>query len=179
VGEAAGWALVGAALLLGCSKSSEEPAGRASTRVLPGADPVAPQATETTPTGSAPRKEWAHDAVEWDGTPGFTTVYQVFTVDSSTTQVDPDDAVVQAARASGASCFAGLQEGPDMRSATIQVTVVPSGSVSRAEVSGASEVEVRDCLKRVGSGLHFSAKEGNMSEGIRSFSIDIHVTRAH
>jgi hypothetical protein len=100
--------------------------------------------------------------------------------------VDPDQAIVQAARVSASACFAGLQGGPDVQSAILEVTVVPSGQVSRSTVhASTSAADVLDCLTRVGNGLHFSSKEENSpkqdskSEGIRSFSIDVTVARPH
>jgi hypothetical protein len=105
-------------------------------------------------------------------------------VETSVVHVDPDQGVLAEARVAGATCFSGLTEGPDVRSAVIRVTVVPSGSVSRTEVEGPSEPDVLDCLRRVGNGLHFSDEAENKenhsgSESIRSFSIDITLTLAH
>jgi hypothetical protein len=174
------------AALAACSKSSGDPQplnlSKNGTRVVPGAPAVRPQAAES-PT----QDPFAEDAGVFDpGTPGQPLVTQVTErIDATAFRVDPDDAVVQAARASGGSCYAGLQEGPEVRGATLSVTVVPGGSVSRTEVFGESDPGVVDCLRRVGDGLHFSSKDDapsakeNAAASIRSFSIDIRVARAH
>jgi hypothetical protein len=170
-------------LLLACSKSSAPEANTVSTRVLPGSIPLGPSPVPTEGTmPSSSNADAGHDFIAYDGAPTTYTVIEK--IDAASIRPDPDLAVVAAAREEGAGCFAALSGGPDVRYAVIQVVVVPGGSVSRAEVSGVSEPEVLDCLRRVGSGLHFSDKTGttkgdNGTEGIRSFSIDIHVSRAH
>jgi hypothetical protein len=180
--------------VVGCSKSSSTiaPLGT-NKRVLPGAvpppttEPVAAP-TEGTPTPTAPM--YAHEAILWDGAP--TTYTLTERIDAAAVRPDPDLAVVQSGREAGAACFSGLQGGPDERYALIQVVVVPTGAVSRAVVSGVAEPDVLDCLRRVGGGLRFSdrtvaptgalggsTRSDNGAEGIRSFSIDIHLSRAH
>jgi hypothetical protein len=183
--------------LVACSKSSgpvQENPVTVSKRVLPGTfEPEGPgpapaaEAPQDTPTSTSSGA--GHEFIAWDGSPTTYTVTEK--IDAASLRPDPNLAVLAAAREEGASCFSGLQGGPDVRYAVIQVVVVPSGSVTRTEVSGASEPEVIDCLRRVGAGLHFSSQEGaggstggttkgdNGTEGIRSFSIDIHVSRAH
>jgi hypothetical protein len=165
--------------VLGCSKSSGavDPIPLSGTRVVPGMRPPAAGATK-------PVDDPFAEDTGGPGPPGAPANYTVTeTIDSSVVRADPDDAVVRAARVSGSSCFAGLQEGPDVRSAVIAVTVIPSGSVSRAEVLGESDPGVVDCLRRVGNDLHFSSQEDvrkdNAAGTIRSFSIDIRVSRAH
>lgn len=164
--------------VLACSKKDEpKPAADLSRgpRVLPGSTPAAPPPPEE-PTAAPLAVAPGHDPVIWDGAPLAYTVTQ--TVDASTVTVDSDLAVVAAARAEGVGCFSGLPE-QAQRSAVIRVTVVPSGSVSRTEVS--SDPEVKDCLTRVGDGLRFSDKSGgnNAGAGIRSFSIDVSVALHH
>jgi hypothetical protein len=179
------WILIGAAL--GCSKSSGESSAITTngTRIVLGVDPTPGPSAGTSPTGP---KTTRPDPVEYDGAPLVYTSTE--TVDSSVTHVDPNVSIIQGAQAAGANCFAGLQGGAEERSASIQVTVVPSGSVSRTEVSGASEPEVADCLRRVGGSLHFNPNDGsqapaggpmedNQRGSIRSFSIDIRVARGH
>jgi hypothetical protein len=164
------WALCCA--LLACSKSSGDgqPRVMSDLRVLPGPGPVPPDPGEG---GTRPP---SHDPVEYDGALTAYTVTQTFEA-SAAPPVDPDLAIVQAARATASECFSGLTGGPDVRSAVIRVTVVPGGSVSRTEVS--SDPDALDCLRRVGDGLHFSAKDDNGGGGIRSFSIDVSVSRNH
>jgi len=167
--------------LLACSKSNETtPATqRIDLRMLPGG----PAATGPDPAQAAtPTNAPGHDNIDY-GAP-LTYTFNVAVEAGAPPRIDPDVVVVQTARASAAQCFAGLT-GPDVRSAVIQVTVVPTGSVSRTEVS--SDPDVADCLRRVGDGLHFSSKDekrgaggtDNGGAGIRSFSIDVSVTHNH
>jgi hypothetical protein len=191
----------GLTVAVACSKGqSDSKATSGSLRVLPGAYP-APAAPEggLAPPSDPPSVRRGRDPFEnldVDAAPLSYTVIE--TVEASVIHVDPDQGVLEAARNAGAACFAGLQGGPDVRSASIQVTVVPNGSVSRTEVAGASEPLVLDCLRRIGDGLHFSANDeaakGPLANGangangpasnstsgtIRSFSINVSVTRAH
>jgi hypothetical protein len=175
-------ALAGA--LLACSKKDDpKPAATTSLRMLPGQGPPAapedPIATATRNSGLAP----GHDPVEYDGALlGYTVTV---TLEAAAPRVDPDLAIVQTARATASECFTGVAEGPDVRSAVIRVTVVSSGRVSRTDV--VSDPDVADCLTRVGNGLHFSSQDDrpgaggtdNGGAGIRSFSIDVTVTRNH
>jgi hypothetical protein len=175
-----------ACLAVACSKSSHDlSVGSRSTRVMPGSIPAAeaPQGTTDTPL-TPPSAPTLYDPLDYDGAPLSYTVTEI--VETSVVHVDPDQRVLEEARIAGAGCFTDVQGGPDVRSAFIRVTVVPSGTVSRAEVGGASEPELLDCLRRVGDGLHFSESQRNDSqrddsgsESIRSFSIDITLARAH
>ena len=81
--------------------------------------------------------------------------------------VDPDAAPLEDGRSQGARCFGAGTKG-SRRTAQIKAYVMPSGSVSRAEVSaaGASEAEL-SCLRRVATGLRFAAKD------VRTVDIDI------
>jgi hypothetical protein len=182
--RAAGSWLRAAAMVLmavACSKP-DVPREMTSTspRIIPGfgvpvpaasADPAAPAAEVA---AIRPR-----DPVEYDGAPLSYTVTETFEAAAVPT-VDPDQAIVQAARVSASTCFTAVQDGPDVQSATLEVTVVPSGQVTRTSVSAQTRVrEVLDCLTRVGDGLHFSSREDSKSEGIRSFSINVTVVRAH
>jgi hypothetical protein len=98
--------------------------------------------------------------------------------DASTPAVDPDLAVIASARTAGAACFTGITDGSRSRSATIQVTVLPSGSVNRSEVSSGStrEAWVLSCLEGVGNGLHFADKP---AADIRTYFIGVTVTLDH
>jgi hypothetical protein len=91
---------------------------------------------------------------------------------------NPDLAVVAAGRASAAGCFTGISDGSNSRSASIRVTVLPSGTVNRSEVSSGNTTEpgILSCLEGVGDGLHFSDRP---AADIRTYSIDVTVTRAH
>jgi hypothetical protein len=171
-----------------CSRS-EGPREVVSTspRIIPGvgaSQPVPTASPDPDPTAPAPGVA-QHDPIVFDGAPLSYIVMEKLEA-AAAPVVDPDQAIVQAARVSASACFAGLQGGPDVQSAILEVTVVPSGQVSRSTVhASTSAADVLDCLTRVGNGLHFSSKEENSpkqdskSEGIRSFSIDVTVARPH
>jgi len=170
----------GAALALtlaACSKPDEpKQALSTSPRILPGLGAPQPSPADPAPTATATSPP--HDPIDFDGAPLSYTVVE--RREAAVPVVDPDQAIVQAARVSASACFTGLTGGPDVRSAILEVYVVPSGQVSRTSVSSETTArEVIDCLIRVGNGLHFSSKENSQSEGIRSFSIDVTVARPH
>lgn len=185
------WVCVFAGLALSCSKSAgDSKAASTSTRVLPGSYP-APASNDPVDPGAIHRSRDPFERTDYDAAPLTYTVIEIIEA-SAAVHTDPDEAVMEAARSAGAACFSALQGGPDVRSATVHVTVVPTGSVSRTEVGGVSEPEVLDCLRRIGDGLHFSSGQGqsqngrpssedndSTSETIRSFSIDVSVSRAH
>jgi hypothetical protein len=76
------------------------------------------------------------------------------------------------------SCFNGIANGPPTMSASIRVTVVPSGMVTRsAATATTSDPAVISCLEGVGDGLHFSDKSDKPTADIRTYSIDIVVNR--
>jgi hypothetical protein len=164
-----------------CSKSDPpREAVSTSPRILPGFG-VSPPTAPTDPAEPAPVVAATphHDPVEYDGAPLSYTVTETLEAAAAPT-VDPDQAIVQSARVAAGGCFAGLQGGDDVQSATLNVTVVPSGQVTRTSVSAQTRApEVLDCLTRVGNGLHFSSADDSGSEGIRSFSISVTVARPH
>ena len=112
---------------------------------------------------------------------------------------DPDLLIVDAARTQAAGCFARLPphavgQAPQTRTASLAVTVVPTGRVTRTQVQasgpqgGAAEPELSDCLRRVGDGLTFTSKEAPNPAGkstsalggdLRSFTIDVTVSSKH
>jgi hypothetical protein len=164
-------AVLALGLLAGCSRrSGGHEQTFSSTRVIPGQPPVA--------AGDPGAAAVPHDTVEYDGAPLVYTVTQTLEA-SAAPRPDPDQGVVEQARVTAAGCFTGLAEGPEVRSASLQVTVVPTGTVSRTEVS--ADPDVTDCLRRVGDGLHFSDRStgDSLGGGLRSFSIDVSVRRGH
>ncbi len=174
-------ALVTLTVVAACSKpDAPREVVSTSPRILPGLGaPPASAPAEPAPTSVvevAPR----HEPFQFDGAVLPDTITEVSEAAAAAPLVDPDQAIVQAARVSASACFAGLQGGPDVQTAIVEVTVVPTGWVSRSAVSApALGREVVDCLTRVGNGLHFSSKDDSHSEGIRSFSIDVTVARHH
>jgi hypothetical protein len=172
-------ALVALGLTVACSR--EEARQSTSVRVLPGSGPGASLPAAPAEVDAAPRVSATIELprIEPDGPDYYYQVTEV--VEAAAPPVDPNLAVLQAARASAGGCFAGLSGGPEVRSAVIRVTVVPGGTVSRTEVFPA-DPDVVDCLRRVGDGLHFSAldeKKISPGGGVRSFSINVSVARPH
>jgi hypothetical protein len=167
-------------IVAACSKSDEpREAISTSPRILPGSGVPPPAAPAEPALSGAVATTPHHEALDLDGAPLSYTV-TVTTEAAAAPVVDPDQAIIQLARVSASACFAGLQAGPDVQSAVVEVTVVPSGRVSRTRVSAQTPVrEVLDCLTRVGDGLYFSSREDSQGEGIRSFSIDVTVARPH
>jgi hypothetical protein len=175
----------------GCDGCSRSKAGDSTTRpaiaVAPNLTQPAEQPTVLEDGAALPKPAQAstHEPLEYDGAPIEYTVTRA--VEGGGAAPDPDDAVVQAARQSGGRCFAGLTEGPDVRTATITVTVVPTGRVTRTEVrADGDEPELLDCLHRVGDNLSFKdltiaapGTRNSTTEDIRSVSIDIAVARSH
>ena len=108
---------------------------------------------------------------------------------------DPDLAIVDGARLQAARCFAPLAtaDAPASRSATLVVTVAPTGRVARTDVNatgprgGPPEPQLFDCLRGVGNGLTFTSKDSkadggrpsNLGGDVRSITIDVTVTATH
>jgi len=172
-------ALASLGLAGGCSRTDTEAAkpNRVKVmgeRLLPAtAAPPAEESPEGTP--KEPPAEHVQAATVEAGPVYYTVTTKQ---EAGTTGPDPDLAVLAAARMSGVSCFTGIREGAGTRYATVTVTVLPSGSVSRAEASSGDTQEdwVLSCLEGVGNGLHFSDKP---KADIRTFSFVVSVTRAH
>jgi hypothetical protein len=119
---------------------------------------------------------------------------------ATTPPPDPDLPIVDAARVRAAGCFARVPIAADIappsRSASLSLTVVPTGRVTRTEVrasgaqGGPPEPELVDCLKRVGDGTTFTSKEASpgkdagirtssLGGDLRSITIDVTVTSSH
>lgn len=99
--------------------------------------------------------------------------------------VDPDKLVIDDAHMRAAKCFDGFIFDRRARTAVIDVTVIPTGTVTRAEVrsSDTREPQVLACLKSLGEGLKFSDRTGPDSGtnggGLRTYAIDVAVVPAH
>ena len=94
-------------------------------------------------------------------------------------KVNPDDAILERTRVACGSCFsslpAGAGYGPPTRSAHVSVTVIPTGSVSRADVSSndTTDKSVLDCVQRTAQGATFSDNGGGP---LRTYAIDVRVS---
>jgi len=91
---------------------------------------------------------------------------------------DPDIPLRERLRVAEGGCFSSLRAGPGMgppsHFARVDVTVVPTGSVSRAEV-GATDVtdaSVLECLRATALAASFSDNDGGP---LRTYSIDVRV----
>lgn len=153
---------LGSMLLLGC----EEKKAAGPITVSPG-----PSWRTTGAPPPSPPAELVSDAGTDLVLPAPTAMAALAPPDASAAAqdaaVDPDLAPIEEGRSAGARCFGAGKKG-SRRTAQVKAYVMPSGSVSRAEVSapGASEAEI-SCLKRVASGLRFAAKD------VRTVDIDI------
>jgi hypothetical protein len=175
------------ALAAGASCSRDDPAGdKPRTTVMVGGGRTAPPPPPAPVVQASPaateqlvddRKPAPHVMISSSDAGPLT--YTVTTRrDAAPPPVDPDLAVIASGRASAAACFTGIRDGSPSRSASIHVTVLPSGTVNHSEVSSANTAEpwVVSCLESVGNGLHFADKPAS---DIRTFSIDVTVTRTH
>jgi hypothetical protein len=183
--------LVSALALVGCGKKDEDqkPAGTITLGGIPGmpASQEAPAATPTeTKTKLPPPIEQPREA---SAPPPASIYIPGSAIRRQAAARDPDQDVVDAARVQAARCFDGMPTaGAPSRSATITVTVVATGRVTRTEVQtpGSSDERLASCLKSVGSGLTFTQKHshGNTAAGsadqreadVRTFTIDVNVS---
>jgi hypothetical protein len=94
-------------------------------------------------------------------------------------KVNPDDAILERTRVACGGCFASLPAGagfgPPTRSAHISVVVVPTGSVSRADVSSndTNDPNVLDCIQRTAQAAVFSDNNGGP---LRTYAIEVRVS---
>jgi hypothetical protein len=132
-----------------------------------------PVVTDETPEAPGTHAE----IVRIDAAPIYYTV-KTSSPDVAAPPVDPDLAVIASGRVAAARCFTGITDGSLSRSASIHVTVLPSGTVNRSEVSSGSTTEpwILTCLEDVGSGLRFADKP---AADIRGYSIGVTVSLTH
>jgi len=167
-----------------CSKPSADPNKPLPVRSLGGRiEPRPVTAPQPAPTAASdedpqPRAEVQPHAIIGNNADAAPLTYEVKTRVDSGPKEDPDLAVVETGRRAASSCFTGISDGSESRTASILVHVLPSGSVSRSEVSAETTQEpwVLSCLENVGPGLHFADKP---NADIRTFSISVSVSRSH
>jgi hypothetical protein len=93
-------------------------------------------------------------------------------------KADPDAPLREQLRVSEGSCFASLSAGPGLGPpsyfARVEVTVVPTGAVSRAEIASTDVTDrgVLDCLRATAAAARFSDNDGGP---LRTYSIDVRV----
>jgi hypothetical protein len=92
-------------------------------------------------------------------------------------RVNPDDAILERARVAAGGCFGSLPTGPASpreRNAHIVFTVIPTGTVTNADVSSedTGDEAVLACLRQQALGTRFSDNAGGP---LRSYAIDVRV----
>ena len=100
----------------------------------------------------------------------------------SVVPVDPDRAVLDDAHMRAARCYDGFIFDAVTRTATIDVTVIPTGTVTHAEVrpGNTSAPEVLDCLRGLGQSLVYSDRTRDNGGGaLRTYAIDEAVVPNH
>jgi hypothetical protein len=90
--------------------------------------------------------------------------------------VNPDDAILERARVAAGACFGSLTPagGPPERSAHIVFTVIPTGTVSSADVSSGDTTDdaVLGCIRQQALQTAFSDNGGGP---LRTYAIDVRV----
>jgi hypothetical protein len=153
----------------------------------PTASANAPPPAESTPASTAAPaaspSPFAHALASATAPPMGITITR--TIDA-TVAPDPDRAIIDNAHMRAASCYDGHVFDAGPRSATISVTVIPTGKVTRTEVrsSDTTEADVLACLKSLGEGLvfteRFASPDGGGGGGaLRMYAIDVAVVPAH
>jgi hypothetical protein len=177
-----------------------------SARPLPSASEAAPAPASGAPARASNEGLPQHDGLipfGYDAAAllGPRIVRETRIVDAGPPPPDPDDAITDAARVRAGACFHDLPPGgPPRRSATLTVYVIPTGTVSRAEVTSADTTDTRvlACLKSVGTSLKYAEKpdvapdtsgtarrvdagsdaRGGGSAGLRTYAINVTVVAA-
>lgn len=172
--------------LVACSKKDEDQKpGTITLGGIPGVNPSqeAPAATPTDTTTKLPPR--IEDPREASAPPPASIYIPGSAFRRQAPARDPDQDVVDAARVQAGHCFDGMPTtGAPSRSASITVTVVATGRVTRTEVQtpGSNDERLASCLKGVGSGLTFTQKNsapntpGNTGNDVRTFTIDVNVS---
>jgi hypothetical protein len=142
----------------------------------PAPPPPRPEPTVITHGGGP-----ATDAMAvWDPLPKPSAAPQAAVSGAALTRpakVNPDDSILDHARVTAGSCFATLSADPDQppqRSAHLVFYVVPTGTVSRVEVSSSDTTDetVLSCLKERAQATIFSDNGGGP---LRTYAIDVRV----
>jgi hypothetical protein len=91
-------------------------------------------------------------------------------------KANPDDPILERTRAACGQCFASLpaRAGAPDRTAHVTVTVIPTGTVTRADVSSpdTTEPSVLDCIQSTAQSATFSDNGGGP---LRTYAIDVRV----
>jgi hypothetical protein len=180
---------LGCALLQGtqaaCSREDDQP--KATADIRPGFARQAPAAAVTSATSAAkppPKDEpWPGDVDAAASAPYRMMITRTITVDAGTKAApppaaNPDDAILERARVAAGGCFASLPAGdgfgPPERSAHIVFTIVPSGTVTRADVTSADTPDeaVLGCIRQQATQTVFSDNGGGR---LRTYAIDVRV----
>jgi hypothetical protein len=174
------WAVTTVAIFsLGCSRDEEQP--KQQVDLSPGfARFSLPDSGPQAPAKVRPKDDpWPGDVDASFRRPFQVMMTQTIVHEAGAVAppVNPDDAVLERARVSAGRCFSSLAATPDSppeRSAHIVFTVIPTGTVSNANVSSAdtSEEQVVQCLREEALSTTFSDNGGGP---LRTYSIDVRV----
>ena len=164
------------ALLAACSRGEERPK---ELDLAPGFARVAYDAGRVEKAAAAPKDlPWPGDVDA--ALPPLPQVMVSRTVvrDAAAPPSNPDDPVLERARVSAGACFnsapppAGTS--PPERSAHIVLTVIPTGTVTNADVSSdENNPRLSSCLHDQAMATHFSDNQGGP---LRTYEIDVRVT---
>jgi hypothetical protein len=171
---------LGVLLAVGCSRKDDKPV-ETKTLVL-GRGRTIPTGVPAVPEDQSPPVPVAEPHVAFESQPNAPVMYTVKVAqDGGSKPVDPDLLIIDSARKSASGCFTNITDGSTARFASIQVVVVPSGQVTRSNVSapGTTEPWILSCLDDVASGLHFSDKSDKPNADVRNLTISVSVSRPH
>jgi hypothetical protein len=167
-------------LFTACSRDSEDAKPRTVTF-----DPSAARRAYLDGSAATPAVANAQNSRPDPGWPstadaGSRQTFQVMLTKSVTTEagapkrVNPDDAILERARVAAGGCFRSIPGYVPQRSAHIALTVIPSGTVSRADVSSPDTTDegVLGCIQQQALGTHFS---DNADGPLRTYAIDVQV----
>ena len=187
-------AVVVAALALGCSRDASETAShsrditlgpRATPQLGPGVHTQADDSdggmyTMAQVFDAAPRTVWPPLPEDTPAPAPVAPAPPPAPTEASPAppKVNPDDAVLERTRVAAGACFASLPAGPGFgpptRSAHITVNVVPSGTISRADVTSddTDTTSVLGCIQQTAERAVFSDNGGGP---LRTYAIEVRV----
>ncbi len=172
-------AVVALAGLAACSRDDEQP--RPAIDLAPGFAKMAPLDSGPRALAKAGRKDepWPGDVDASRLRDLQVTITQTIIHEAGavTPPPNPDDPILARAREGAGRCFSSLAAtpgSPPERSAHIVFTVIPTGTVSSADVSSSDtdDASVLDCLRQQALGTTFSDNAGGP---LRTYAIDVRV----
>lgn len=169
--------LFAGALVPGCSREDEKPK---TIDLTPGFARFA-TAPEGGPRSAPPPvkdEPWPGDVDASLPRPFQINLTRTVVREAGPAPANPDDAILERTRVAAGACYAALPDqaryGAPERSAHIVLTVIPTGTVSRAEVTSGDTTDegVLDCMRRQALATSFSDTAGGP---LRTYAIDVRV----